>query len=97
MFGASSTLEEATRGIRLVKQTGFTNFNLDLIYGIPSQTVCSWDRTLQQACEYEPAHLSCYALSVEDGTRFDAALRRGELELIESDSERQLLACALDN
>lgn len=88
-LGLSSTLEEAIRGIRLVKLAGFSNFNLDLIYGIPGQTVRSWDRTLQQACEYEPAHLSCYALSVEQGTRFDSAIRRGELELIETDIERQ--------
>lgn len=89
-LGLSSTLEEATTGIRLVQQTGFTNFNLDLIYGIPNQTMRSWDHTLQQACEFEPAHLSCYALSVEEGTRFDSARRRGKLELTEPDSERQL-------
>lgn len=89
-LGLSSTLEEATTGIRLVKQSGFSNFNLDVIYGIPGQTVLSWDRTLQQACEYEPTHLSCYALSVEEGTRFDSAFRRGELDLIETETERQL-------
>jgi len=89
-LGLSSTLEEATTGIRLVKQSGFPNFNLDVIYGIPGQTVLSWDRTLQQACEYEPTHLSCYALSVEEGTRFDSAFRRGELDLIETETERQL-------
>jgi oxygen-independent coproporphyrinogen-3 oxidase len=89
-LGLSSTLEEAITGIRLVKQAGFPNFNLDLIYGIPGQTVLSWDRTLQQACEYEPTHLSCYALSVEEGTRFDSAFRRGELDLIKTETERQL-------
>jgi len=88
-LGLSSTLEEATTGIRIVKQSGFSNFNLDVIYGIPGQTVLSWDRTLQQACEYEPTHLSCYALSVEEGTRFDSAFRRGALELIETNIERQ--------
>ena len=89
-LGLSGTLEEATQGIRLVKQAGFRTFNLDLIYGIPGQTVRSWDRTLQQACEYEPAHLSCYALSVEEGTRFDSAVRRGEVKLIETERERLL-------
>ena len=88
-LGLSSSLEEAITGIRLVKQAGFTNFNLDVIYGIPGQTVFSWGRTLQQACEFEPTHLSCYALSVEEGTRFDYAFRRGELDLIETDIERQ--------
>ncbi len=88
-LGLSSTVEEAIAGIRLVQQAGLTNVNLDMIYGIPGQTVSTWDRTLRQACEYEPTHLSCYALTFEEGTRFDAAFRRGELELIETDVERK--------
>ncbi len=88
-LGLSSTIEQATAGIQLVKQAGLTNVNLDLIYGIPGQTLLSWARTLQQACAFEPTHLSCYALSIEGGTRFDAAFRRGELELIETDVERE--------
>ncbi len=96
-LGLSSTLEEATRGIQLVKQVGFTNFNLDLIYGIPGQTSMTWERTLQRACEYDPAHLSCYALSVEEGTSFDAALQRGELKQVETYAERVLLEQAVEH
>ena len=91
-LGLSSTLQAVIVGIQSVKQAGLTNFNLDLIYGIPGQTAVSWERTLQQACDYEPAHLSCYALSVEKGTRFDGALRRGEITMIDVDEETQLLA-----
>lgn len=94
-LGLSSTEEEATVGIGLVKQAGFTNFNLDLIYGIPGQTVLSWERTLRHACELEPTHLSCYALTLEKGTRFESAFRRGELDLIETEVERQLQAQAI--
>ena len=94
-LGLSSNEEEATAGIGLVKQAGFTNFNLDLIYGIPGQTVLSWERTLRQAYELEPTHLSCYALALEKGTRFDSAFRRGELDLIETEVERQLQAQAI--
>ena len=89
-LGLSSPLEEATAGIRLVKQSGFANFNLDVIYGIPGQTLSSWDHTLRQACAWEPTHLSCYALSLEEGTRFEAAFRRGELNVIETDREKVL-------
>ena len=96
-LGLSSTREEALAGIELVKQAGFANFNLDLIYGIPGQTALSWGRTLQEACECESAHLSCYALSLEAGTRFDAAFQRGELDLVETDVEQgfqaQAIAC----
>ena len=88
-LGLSSTVEEVIAGIRLVQQAGFANVNVDVIYGIPGQTVSTWDRTLCQVCEYEPTHLSCYALTLEEGTRFDAAFRRGELDLIETDVERE--------
>ena len=94
-LGISSTIEEAIRGIRLVPPAGFMNFNIDLIYGIPGQTIFSWERSLRQACEYEPTHLSCYALSVEEETRFELAVRRGELKLIETDYERRLQHLAI--
>jgi oxygen-independent coproporphyrinogen-3 oxidase len=95
-LGLSSTIEQAVAGIRLVKQAGLLNVNFDLIYGIPGQTLTSWDRTLHQACEWEPAHLSCYALSIEGGTLFDSACRRGELDVIETDVERQFQVYATE-
>ncbi len=88
-LGLSSTCEEALVGLGLVKQIGFANFNVDLIYGIPGQTFSSWSRTIQEACECEPSHVSCYALSLEEGTRLDAAFHRGELDLVETEVEQQ--------
>jgi len=96
-LGLSASLKEATAGIRLVRQSGFTNFNFDLIYGIPGQTAQSWDQTLQLACEFVPTHLSCYALSLEEGTRFEAAFRRGELPLLETRAEQELMSHAADS
>ena len=89
-LGLSSPIEEATAGIRRAKLAGFGNINLDLMYGIPGQSFSSWEDTLKVACEWDPTHLSCYALSVEEGTRFDSSFRRGELQLMESDRERAL-------
>ncbi len=54
------------------------NINLDLIYGLPGQTDESWLSTLDQALALESTHLSCYALTVEEGTRLDVDLRRGD-------------------
>ncbi|MDH5585777.1 MAG: radical SAM family heme chaperone HemW [Nitrospirota bacterium] len=95
-LGLSSTIEEATAGIRLVKPAGFTNVNIDLMYGIPGQSFTSWENTLRLACEWEPTHLSCYALSVEEGTRFDSAFRRGEFRLLDSDREKELQLHAIE-
>lgn len=56
------------RAMGLVREAGFTNVNLDLMYGLPGQTLESWQSTLASALTFEPSHLSCYALTVEDGT-----------------------------
>ncbi len=95
-LGLLSTSEEALRGIGHVKETGFANFNVDLMYGIPGQTTSSWKQTLQQVLECDPAHLSCYALSLEEGTRFDAAFRRGALDLVGTEVEQQFQVQATD-
>lgn len=57
--------------IRVMPQTraaGFDNVNLDLIYGIPEQTLETWRETLQATLELNPEHISLYALGLEDGT-----------------------------
>jgi putative oxygen-independent coproporphyrinogen III oxidase len=89
MLGLSGTMSEATSGMQIAKQAGFSNINLDLIYGIPSQTVQSWEMTLACALELDPSHLSCYALSLEKGTRFYNEFRRGVFEVMDPDREAQ--------
>ena len=48
---------------------GFTNINLDLMYGLPGQSVEAWASTLYALCALNPTHVSCYALTVEKGTK----------------------------
>jgi putative oxygen-independent coproporphyrinogen III oxidase len=60
--------ESAMRAFAAAREAGFTNVNLDLIYGADGETVGSWERTLRRAIELEPEHLSCYALTIEDAT-----------------------------
>lgn len=59
------------------REAGFTDINLDLMYGLPGQTLESWATSLQRTIELTPTHLSCYALTVEDGTHLKAAVQRG--------------------
>lgn len=87
MLGLSGTRAEATASVQKAKQAGFSNINLDLIYGTPNQTVQSWERTLAYALELDPSHLSCYALSLEKGTRFYNEFRRGLFVVMDPDHE----------
>jgi len=86
-LGLSGTMAEAMSGVHIAKQAGFSNINLDLIYGIPGQTLQSWEMTLTHALELDPSHLSCYALSLEKGTRFYTEFRRGSFEVMDPDHE----------
>ena len=86
-LGLSGTVAGAMSGIQAAQEAGFSNMNVDLIYGIPGQSIQSWERTLTQALELNPSHLSCYALSLEEGTRFHREFRRGTFELKNPDDE----------
>ncbi len=88
-LGLSGTLEKVREGLTLLKDCGMKNVNLDLIYGIPGQTRTSWVQTLEQACSVEPTHLSCYALSWEEGTRFYKELSQGTLTEIDVEEEEK--------
>lgn len=62
---------DACLAVKWAQSAGYKNIGLDLIYGIPDQTVASWLRDLQSAVEFGPQHLSCYMLSFEPGTPMD--------------------------
>jgi oxygen-independent coproporphyrinogen III oxidase len=67
---------ETIAAVAAARRAGFTNINLDLMYGLPGQTMESWSRTLGACCDLRPTHLSCYALTVEAGTRLARDIRR---------------------
>jgi oxygen-independent coproporphyrinogen-3 oxidase len=78
-IGRPGGSSETIAAVAAARRAGFTNINLDLMYGLPGQTVENWKRTLEACCELSPTHLSCYALTVEDGTRLAHEIRRGQV------------------
>lgn len=75
---SAAEVEQAVGWARLA---GFTNLSLDLIYGLPGQTLADWRDTLEQALSLKPQHLSVYQLTVEPGTHLEAQLRQREFSL----------------
>jgi putative oxygen-independent coproporphyrinogen III oxidase len=65
--------EDARRAFALLREAGFDNLSLDLIYGIPGQSTADLDADLAEALALEPEHLSCYELEAKPGTRFTHA------------------------
>ena len=60
--------EEAAESVRLAREAGFENLNLDLMFGIPGQTLEHWKSTLTKITDLKPEHISFYSLQVEEGT-----------------------------
>jgi oxygen-independent coproporphyrinogen-3 oxidase len=78
---------QARRAVRQAREAGFDNLSLDLIYAVPFQTVESWRNTLLQAVALEPEHLSCYCLTIEEGTPLHRRLRHGQLPAVDPDAQ----------
>jgi oxygen-independent coproporphyrinogen-3 oxidase len=72
---------EADRAIEAARAAGFENLSIDLMFGLPCQTIEDWSATLDHALSHRTEHLSLYALSLEPGTRFERLHRGGKLEL----------------
>ena len=65
--------EDVVRAFYRLRDAGFDNINLDLVYGIPGQSTADLERDLDEALALAPEHLSCYELEAKPGTRFTHA------------------------
>lgn len=70
----------------------FPRLSFDLIYCRPGQSVDAWDRELHQALSIAADHLSLYQLTIEEGTAFDPAYKRGDFQLPDEDIAAELFA-----
>ncbi|MBE0671660.1 MAG: radical SAM family heme chaperone HemW [Anaerolineales bacterium] len=71
--------------VSTARKAGFDNLNLDLIYGLPEQTLASWQTTLHRIVDLHPEHISAYALTLEHGTPFGRWSSKGLLPLPDPD------------
>ena len=67
-IGRIHTNEQARQAVRMARDAGFDNLNLDLMLGLPGQKPEQWEQTLEKAMALAPEHLSCYGLILEEGT-----------------------------
>jgi oxygen-independent coproporphyrinogen III oxidase len=64
----------------MTRKAGIDNFNLDLIYGVPGQTLQSWEKSVRTVLQLKPAHLSLYCLTIEPGTPLNRWLQNGRFD-----------------
>ena len=80
-LGRRHDREQAVAAVTAARIAGIENIGIDLIYGVPGQGMDAWLATLREAVALNPDHLSCYQLTLEDGTPLAEQFRRGEVVL----------------
>ncbi len=71
---------QAVQSVKWAKKAGFSNISIDLIYGLPNQTLEEWERNIQTAVELDVEHISAYNLTYHEGTVFYDQLKKGILQ-----------------
>jgi len=71
---------QSIQAIHWAKESGFSNINLDLIYGLPCQSIGDWEKTLTDALELQTQHISLYALGIEENTILYDWVEKGVVE-----------------
>jgi putative oxygen-independent coproporphyrinogen III oxidase len=89
-IGRRHGVEEIERSVRQAREVGFQNVSLDLMFGLPQQTVADMRETLDCAIALQPDHFSCYQLKVEEGTRFHHLYLRNQLPLPAEEDELEM-------
>ncbi len=70
LLGRIHTAERAEEAFHIIREAGFDNINLDLMFSYPTQTLEDWEKTLAKAISLAPEHISAYSLIIEENTPF---------------------------
>ena len=93
LIGRRHNFQQAQTAVANARKAGFDNVSLDLIYGLPEQTMTRWQANLDTALALAPEHLSCYGLKVEEGTPLSA--RRERFTLPDDDTQADMYLSAV--
>ena len=89
-LGRIHTFEETRNTVQLLRDRGIININLDMMIGLPEQTIDDVRETLSEFIALDPAHISCYSLILEPGTPLYDAVQHGDKRLPDEAEERQM-------
>jgi oxygen-independent coproporphyrinogen-3 oxidase len=78
LLGREHSAAQAEASFEILRNAGFENLNIDLMFGLPGQTLAQWQATLRRAIALRPEHVSTYCLTIEEDTEFFLRHARGE-------------------
>ncbi|MGL5880579.1 MAG: radical SAM family heme chaperone HemW, partial [Xenococcaceae cyanobacterium] len=92
--GRTHLRQDIYEAVKIIDRIGFSNVSLDLISGLPQQTLAQWEESLQAAIDLFPQHISCYDLVLESVTAFGKQYRSGEKPLPDDETTAQMYRLA---
>lgn len=87
---------QAAAAVKAARDAGFANISIDLMFGLPNQSLVVWENTLQRAIELGTEHLSLYGLQVEHGTPLYRDVQRGDVRTPGDDLTADMYELAMD-
>jgi oxygen-independent coproporphyrinogen-3 oxidase len=95
LLGREHNSAQADASFQILRAAGFTNLNVDLMFGLPGQTLAQWEATLKKTVALGPEHISTYCLTYEEDTEFFARQLHGEFRE-DPDSDARFLESAME-
>lgn len=89
-IGRIHSYNEFVENFKQAREVGFSNINVDLMFGLPNQTFKEWKESLELVADLKPEHISAYSLIIEEGTPFYKLYREEKLNLPSEDDERNM-------
>jgi oxygen-independent coproporphyrinogen-3 oxidase len=94
LLGREHNSQQAEQSFHTLRAAGFSNINVDLMFGLPGQTIEQWKSALEKTTSLQPEHVSAYCLTYEEDTEFFLRHARGEL-LQDSDADAAFFEMAM--
>jgi oxygen-independent coproporphyrinogen-3 oxidase len=96
-IGRIHSAADARDAFHAAREAGFANRNIDLIFGLPNQTIGEWAADLEEAAALHPEHISLYGLIIEEKTEFGRRHAAGRLPLPDEDAAADMYELTLDS
>jgi len=95
-LGRKYSVERIDKIINTVKQAGFANISLDLIFAIPGSTLRTWRQNLKKAIETGVTHISAYSLTYEKNTPLEKTMFAGKIKTVSEELDRKMYETAIE-
>ena len=90
------TAQQAADAVKICQQAGFDNISIDLMYGLPNQTLDVWQKNLQAAIELDIQHISAYHLIYEEKTKLWSLLQKGDIQPVSDELSIEMFSTLID-